>query len=126
MVPGLSGHETEVQTTVAALRAQAIATPAGLAQPDFSGLAVLMRAVAEVYPSLKAQESFLALQAPLTETEQRIALAGSYDNVITTQFATWLEIIFDRWVGALGEMQPEPRLSASDFERVPVKVEPTS
>lgn len=39
IVTGLSGHETEVQTAVAALRAQAIATPAGSEGPDFAGLA---------------------------------------------------------------------------------------
>lgn len=126
IVSGLSGHEAEVQRALAALRAQAMATPAGSAGPDFSGLAVSIRVVAEAYPALKAQESFLALQAQLVETEQRIALARAYYNDIATQLATRLEIIPDRWVGALGGMRPEPLLSASDFERAPVKVAPIS
>jgi hypothetical protein len=123
IVAGVKDHETQVQTALAALRAQAMATPIGVAGPDFTGLAVSIRAVAEAYPQLKAQESFAALQAQLVETEQRVALARAYYNDIATQWATRLAIIPDRWVAALGAMRPEPLLVASDFERAPVKVD---
>lgn len=123
IVAGVKNHEAQVQTALAALRAQAVATPVGVAGPDFTGLAVSIRAVAEAYPQLKAQESFAALQAQLVETEQRVALARAYYNDIATQWATRLEIIPDRWVAALGAMQPEPLLVASEFERAPVKVD---
>jgi len=123
IVAGVKDHETQVQTALAALRAQAMATPIGVAGPDFTGLAVSIRAVAEAYPQLKAQESFAALQAQLVETEQRVALARAYYNDIATQWATRLAIIPDRWVAALGAMRPEPLLVASDFERAPVEVD---
>ena len=124
IVTGLRGHEAQVQTALAALRAQAVATPVGTAGPDFSGLAVSLRAVAENYPELKAHESFLALQAQLVETEQRIALARAYYNDIATQLATRLEAVPDRWVGALGGLKPEPLLVTSEFERAAVTVAP--
>jgi hypothetical protein len=123
VVAGVKDHEAQVQTALAALRAQAMATPIGVAGPDFTGLAVSIRAVAEAYPELKAQESFAALQNQLVETEQRVALARAYYNDIATQWATRLEIIPDRWVAALGSMKPEPLLVASDFERAAVNVE---
>ena len=125
IVAGLKGHEAQVQTALAALRTQAVATPVGTAGPDFAGLAVSLRAVAENYPELKANESFLALQTQLVETEQRIALARAYYNDIATQLATRLEVVPDRWVGALGGLKPEPLLAAADFERANVRVELT-
>jgi len=106
IVGGLQGHEAQVQTALAALRAQAVATPVGTVGPDFAGLAVSLRAVAENYPELKAHESFLALQAQLVETEQRVALARAYYNDIATQLATRLEVVPDplggraRWLEA--------------------------
>ena len=126
IVAGLKGHEAQVQTVLAALRAQAVATPVGTAGPDFAGLAVSLRAVAEDYPELKAHGSFLALQAQLVETEQRVALARAYYNDIATQLATRLEVVPDRWVGALGGLKPEPLLAAADFERANVRVELTT
>lgn len=126
IVVGLKGQEAQVQAALAALRTQAVATPVGTAGPDFAGLAVSLRAVAENYPELKAHESFLALQAQLVETEQRVALARSYYNDIATQLATRLEVVPDRWVGALGGLKPEPLLAAADFERANVRVELTT
>ena len=111
-----------MQPALAALRAQAMATPMGVAGPDFTGLAVSIRAVAEAYPELKAHASFAALQTQLVETEQRVALARAYYNDIATQWATRLEIIPDRWVAALGGMKREPLLVASDFERAAVAI----
>ena len=123
VVAGVKDHEAQVQPALAALRAQAMATPMGVAGPDFTGLAVSIRAVAEAYPELKAHASFAALQTQLVETEQRVALARAYYNDIATQWATRLEIIPDRWVAALGGMKREPLLVASDFERAAVKVD---
>ena len=123
VVAGVKDHEAQVQPALAALRAQAMATPIGVAGPDFTGLAVSIRAVAEAYPELKAQESFAVLQTQLVETEQRVALARAYYNDIATQWATRLEIIPDRWVAVLGSMKPEPLLVASEFERAAVNVE---
>jgi len=121
-VGALSAHEQSVQTAVARLRAQETATAPGVAGQDFAGLAATMRGVVEKYPQLTAQPGFMALQAQLVETEQRVALARSYYNDIATQFATRLERVPDRWVAALRGMRPEGLLQAADFERAAVQV----
>lgn len=125
IVSGLSAHEASVQTTVTALRGQMNATPPGVAGPDFDGVAGQLRVVAEKYPALVAQEGFTSLHRQLVETEQRIALARAYYNDIATHFATRLERVPDRWVAAIVRMQPEPLLTAANFERAPVQIKLT-
>lgn len=117
------GHEAETQAALAALRTQAIATPPGVAGPDYHGLARSVTAVVERYPELGAAPGFRKLHEELVRTEQRIALARAYYNDIATQFATRLEQVPDRWVAALGRMKPAPLLGAEDFERAPVRVD---
>lgn len=119
---GLRAHEQTVQTALARLRAQSVATPPGVAGPDFQGLAASLRVVGESYPELKAQPNFARLHAELVTTEQRVALARTYYNDTATHFATRLERVPDRWVARLGRMQPAPLLAASDFERAEVRV----
>ena len=121
-VAALRTHEAGTQTALAALRNQLAATPPGVAGPDFSGCAPTLRAIAEAYPNLKSDTAFLRLQKELVETEQRIALARSYFNDIATFLNTRLEIIPDRWIAALGRMQPQALLAAADFERAVVQV----
>lgn len=119
----LRDHESTVQTALAALRAQATATPPGVAGPDHQGLARELRAVVERYPELRSAPEFRRLADELISTEQRIALARAYYNDIATQFATRLEILPDRWVAALARMKAPPLLGAADFERAPVSVD---
>jgi len=57
-VSGLSQHERETQTALAALRAQMTATRPGVAGPDFEGVAASLRAVWRNIRKLIAQESF--------------------------------------------------------------------
>lgn len=121
-VAALSSHEEGVQRAVAALRGQMEATRPGQPGPDFAGMAGTVRAVAETYPNLVAQEGFGRLQKQLVETEQRIALARSYYNDIATHFATRAAQIPDAWLAAIGGIKPEALMGASDFERAPVRV----
>ncbi|MEY4918199.1 MAG: hypothetical protein RL616_2112, partial [Verrucomicrobiota bacterium] len=79
--------------------------------------------IAERYPELKADASFLALQKNLADTEQRIALARSYFNEIATHYNTRLEIVPERYVAQLGTMKPQALMEANDFERAAVKVD---
>ncbi len=121
-VSGLSSHEAGVQTAVASLRAQLSATRPGEPGPDIGGVAGTVRAVAEKYPNLTAQEGFSRLQKQLVETEQRIALARTYYNDIATQFATRLGQVPDTWLASAGGFRPEPLLQDAGFERAPVTV----
>jgi hypothetical protein len=121
-VAALRTHEATTQTALAAMRNQLTATPPGVSGPDFSGCVPSLRAVVEAYPNLKSDTAFLALQQQLTETEQRVALARAYFNDIATFFNTRLAIVPDRWLAALGRMQPQALLAAADFERAAVQV----
>jgi hypothetical protein len=121
-VAALRDHERGAQTALAALRGQLEATPPGVSGPDFAGCAPALRAVAEAYPNLKSDVAFLALQKQLVETEQRIALARTYFNDIATFYNTRLAVLPDRWIAAIGGMQPEALLAAADFERASVTV----
>lgn len=122
VVQGYRDHEKTAQTELAAMRAQLTATPPGVAGPDYQAINRKVIAIAEQYPELKANESFLNLQKQLTETEQRIALARGYFNDIATFYNTRLERLPDRYVAALSAMKAEPLMQANDFERAPVEV----
>ena len=45
-----------------------------------------------------------------------------YFNDIATFYNTRLQIIPDRFIAGLGRLQPQPLLTATDFERAPVTV----
>ncbi len=123
IVKGLREHERDVQEELAVLRSQREATPPGVAGTDHHSVRGGLLALAESHPDLAAQPAFMAMQAQLTETEQRIALARGYFNEIATHFNTRLETIPDRFVAALGRMKRRTLMVADDFERAPVEVD---
>jgi LemA protein len=89
-VKGYAQHEEEVFTNVAQARSGllgAIKTgdPTQMANADAQMTSTLGRllVVAEAYPQLKADKSFIALQDELTGTENRIAVArGDYNDAV--------------------------------------------
>lgn len=95
-VKGYAAHERAVFDEVTAARAAASnpgATPAAQAQQENALTAALGRlfAVAEAYPQLRASENFLALQAELTTTEDRIAAGRRFYNANVRQLNTRVE-----------------------------------
>jgi len=85
-VKGYAAHEREVFEEVARARSAAAATsgqsPATQAAAEGPFVAALGRlfAVAENYPELKANQNFLALQAELSNTEDRIQSSRRFYN----------------------------------------------
>jgi hypothetical protein len=67
VIDGVTKHEQEVQTRIAALRQSA----------DLSNEIMFL---AEDYPVLKSAENFLFLQRELARTEEIIAMARSFHN----------------------------------------------
>jgi len=124
-VKGYRDHEAQLQTELAALRNKLSATPPGVSGPDHGAISNVIIGMVERYPKLKANESFLALQKTLSDTEQRIALARSYFNDIATHYNTRLETVPERFVARLGAMQPQTLMAANDFERAAVTVDLT-
>ncbi len=84
-VKGYAAHEREVFEEVARTRSMAAATTGSPAQqaaaegPFVAALGKLF-AVAENYPELKANQNFLALQAELSNTEDRIQASRRFYN----------------------------------------------
>lgn len=122
-VKGYATHEKDIQSIVTKLRAQGEAAPLDNKSTGFKGVSPELRIIAERYPDLKANESFLKFQNSLIDTEQRIALARDYFNNAATAYNTRLEIIPDRFIAALARLKQQALMNASDFERAAVKVE---
>ena len=84
-VKGYAAHERETLEAVIAARNRAAASkgsPASQAADENALVGSLKQlfAVSESYPDLKANENFLALQAELANTEDRIAAARRFYN----------------------------------------------
>jgi LemA protein len=84
-VKGYASHEREVFENVTKARAMATAatgSPAEQAAAEGPFVAALRQlfAVAENYPDLKANQNFLALQAELSNTEDRLQTARRFYN----------------------------------------------
>ena len=83
-VKGYASHEREVFEKVTEARAAAINAqgPAAQAQAEniLTGALKSLFAVAEAYPTLRANENFLALQQELANTEDRIQTSRRFYN----------------------------------------------
>lgn len=122
IVDAYRSHESALQQLITELRRETTDPTVGAAVQPHS-LSRRLLATMEKYPDLKADQSFLALQQALTETEQRLALARDYYNEIATFYRIRLEVIPDRWLGQIAGFTPRPLLSTEQFERAPVTVE---
>jgi hypothetical protein len=118
-VEGYSSHEKAVQELVAELRSQ---TESPVRDGTLKGYSHTLMVVAERYPALKADRSFLALQKSLSDTEGRIALARGYFNDIVTFYNTRLEVIPDRFVGRMARLFRQNLIKAADLERISIEV----
>ena len=80
-------------------------------------------AIAEAYPDLKANESFIALQARITALENGIADRREVYNETVNVNNVLIEQFPDRLVAGLGSFPPQPLLqfNAADVADVDVK-----
>jgi LemA protein len=97
-VKGYAAHERGTLEDVMKARSAAMVSgqsPAQQAQSEGLLSQALGRliAVAEAYPDLKANQNFLALQAELTSTEDRIASARRYYNANVRELNTRVETV---------------------------------
>jgi len=111
-------YEGALQSGLALLREQARATAPGRLGPDPAALSGTVRALAEAYPDLKVNGSFLGLQKALSDTEDRIELARTYFNEIATFYNTRLQQFPEGWIGRIGFLRPQA-LMQGHFEAAP-------
>jgi len=80
-------------------------------------------AVAENYPDLKANQSFLALQQRISDLENQIADRREYYNDAVTLFNTRIEQIPASWVAGSMELQRAELFHVDASDRQDVKIE---
>ncbi len=110
-VKGYSSYERELLQDITALRAKSMLmnSPAEKAKPEseLSGRLKNLLAVAENYPDLKANQSFLNLQQQLTEAEDQIQYARRYYNGAVRDYNTRVESFPSNLVASLFNFKKE-------------------
>lgn len=94
-VKGYAGYEASTLERVVAARSSAAAAPSlpqrANAEGDLTSGITRIFALAEAYPDLKANQSYLDLQRQLAETEKSIADARQYYNAVVRDYNTAIE-----------------------------------
>jgi LemA protein len=130
-VKGYAAHEREVFEDVARTRAAAAATsgqsPAAQAAAEGPFVQALGRlfAVAENYPELKANQNFLALQAELSNTEDRIQAARRFYNANVQSYNRRVQAFPSVFVARAFGFKEEEFFEIPDAERAAVASAPT-
>lgn len=105
-VKGYAAHEQNVFVQVTQARSQAMQAGSlrdkGAAEGLLTGTLKSLFAVAEHYPQLRANESFMGLQQSLTQIEETLQGARRYYNAVVRDYNTKLSVIPDRLVARLG------------------------
>jgi LemA protein len=123
-VRGYAAHEKALLTSVAELRAAAIAAPKPAERfgherelgERLQNLVLLQ----EAYPQLKADANFRDLSAKLVEVEDALQYARRFYNGAVQQYLTRIESFPDNIMAKLFRFQPMPFFETAD--RAPVKV----
>ncbi len=127
-VKGYAAHERGTLEDVVRARGAAMAggqSPAQQAVAEGALTQALGRliAVAEAYPDLKANQSFLALQNELSSTEDRIASARRYYNATVRELNTKVETVPSNIVAGLAHVTKREYFEAQGESRDPVRVD---
>lgn len=94
-VKGYAGHESSVFTQVTQARAGVLAAASdpnatleqrAAAEQQLSNAMVNLRATAEAYPDLKANQNFMNLQDQLRQIEDKIAYARQFYNDVVLKY----------------------------------------
>ena len=121
-VQGYAVHEKQVFEDVTKARAMATAatgSPAAQAAAEGPFVAALRQllAVAENYPQLKANENFLALQAELSNTEDRLQTARRFYNGNVRDYNRRVQSFPSMIVARFGNFEPEEFFEIDDSLR---------
>jgi LemA protein len=136
-VAGYAAQEKTVLTQVTEARAQAthvtidasqVSDPAAIAkfqaaQNQLSGMLGHLLAITENYPDLKSNQNFLALQAQLEGTENRIEIARSgYNSAVQDYNTTLVTIPGSLWAATMYKSykQAQPFQASTTAQSAPV------
>jgi LemA protein len=120
VVKGYARHESDTFKQVAALRTQSRpfgdAAAANSVQPELTRTIGQIMVLAENYPQLRADKSFLNLQRELAETENRIAERRHAYNQTVNSYLNLCQSIPSNVVANLQEMPPRSFFDAPDAD----------
>jgi LemA protein len=126
-VKGYAAHERETFEAVTQARAAAMAATdvpeQARAEGQLSQALFNLRAVAEQYPDLKANQNFAQLQSELTNTEDRIASSRQAYNESVRAYDTKRQSIPTNIVASLANFGTFDYFETDPDSRSPVKVE---
>lgn len=127
-VKGYAKFEKSVLTDVTNARAALMSarTPKDAAKADnmLSSTLKSIFAVAEAYPTLKANENFKALQEELASTENKVAFARQfYNDMVMKWNTTILQFPTNMVAGMFGLAKEKESFTATQEERQSVKVD---
>jgi LemA protein len=129
-VKGYASHEKTVFEDVTAARTAAMSATAPAqkagAENMLSGALKSLFAVAENYPTLKANENFLELQRQLEDTENKLQAARRFYNSVVQDLDTRLQRFPGNFIGNMAGFKPADYFQMSADEQAaasqPVKV----
>jgi LemA protein len=128
-VRGYAAHERGTLEAVVAARGNAMtaaqgAGPAGRAQAEGELTSALGRllAVAEAYPELRANQSFVALQGELATTEDKIAYARQFFTSAVQSYNNAVQSLPTNVIAGIGGFRAREFFQAAGEERGPVQV----
>jgi len=117
---GYAKHERETFTQIASLRSQgrpfSDATAANVAEPDLRRAVSNIMILAENYPQLRADQSFLNLQRELTETENRIADRRHSYNETTNKYLNQIRSVPANIVASIHDFERRSYFDVPDAE----------
>lgn len=126
-VKGYASYEGKTLESIAELRAQVAnaKTPSeAMAASDALSRQVSgIFAVAENYPDLKANASFVKLQDELTNTENKISYSRQLYNTTTANYNVKLETFLSNLIAKIFRFKPSEFLEIPEEEKAVPKVE---
>jgi LemA protein len=126
---GYARHERQTFTEIAALRSQPNlfrdAATANQVQPDLTRTIGHIMVLAENYPQLRADQTFLNLQGQLAETEDRIAERRHAYNQTVNAYANLVKTVPSNIVAETHQFAEREYFDAPDEHAVLPKVELT-
>jgi len=126
-VKGYADHERELFEDVTEARSRAMGASAvddqAQAENAITASVGKLIAVAERYPDLKANKSFLALQEELTGTESKIAYSRQFYNDQVMRLNTLIQQFPASVIAGWGHFEPRTFFDIEDPIRGPVQVD---
>ena len=115
-VKGYAAHESGVFERVTSARTMAMGAQGieqqAQAESMLSGALKSLFAVAEAYPDLKANQTFLDLQAQLTDTENKIAYSRQFYNDSVMSYDTAIQSVPTNLIAGAFGFAPKPYFDA--------------